>query len=109
MTTYPLAVLNTAIVTTDGDYRIRTITLEEAQQLARAAEIDSAVGHESTAQILTNLLGVEVPVNRQLFEQAVGQPALVFKLNGRPPEGQILSAEELTEVGFTFKILERTS
>ena len=102
-----LAVLNTSIVTADGEYRLRTITLEEAKHLAQENALDSAVGHASTAQILTDLLGVEVPVNRQLFVQREGQSALVFKLNGRPPEGKVLTADELEQIGFTFKLLTR--
>lgn len=104
-----LGVLNTAILTTDGSYTIRTITLDEAKALVAAHELDSAVGHESTAAIMSDLLGVPVPVNRQMFAQQVGQCALVFKLNGRPPEGQILSRPELEEIGFTFKVMERTA
>lgn len=104
-----LGVLNTSIVTADGRYELRTITLDKAQKLAHSNGLDSAVGHESTAAILTDLLQVEVPVNRQLFAQQVGQAALVFKLNGRPPEGRILTREELEKVGFTFKVLTRLS
>jgi hypothetical protein len=102
-----LAVLNTSIVTTDGSYTLETITTEQAILLAGSAEIDSAVGHESTAQILSTILGVEVPVNRQLFAQQVGQLALIFKLNGRPEPGRELSKVELEEIGFSFKLLTR--
>lgn len=104
-----LGILNTAILTTDGMFEMRTITLEEAQVIAVTNEIDSAVGHDDTAAILTDLLGVDVPANRQLFAQVVGQSALVFKLNGQPPEGVILSRAQLEEIGFTFKVLTRLS
>ena len=50
----PVAVLNTSIVTADGTFVLETINLEEAKALvADPAGILSAVGHESTAQILT--------------------------------------------------------
>jgi hypothetical protein len=109
-----LAILNTSIVTSDGEYTVRTISEDEAisyMQLVaegRFDGIDSAVGHPSTAQILTTILGVQIPVNNQLFAQQIGQYALVFKLNGRP-KGQELSRAELEEIGFTFKILKRIS
>lgn len=106
---HPIAILNTSIVTTDGTYTLTSITLEQARALVAGSPIDSAVGHESTAALLTTLLGVEVPTNRQLFAQQVGQRALVCKLNGRPPEGQILSREDLEEIGYSFKILERVN
>jgi hypothetical protein len=102
-----LAILNTSILTNDGEYKLESISLEKAIELTHATNIDSAVGHESTAQILTELLGVEVPVNRQMFAQEVGQSAIVFKLNGRPPEGKILNREEIEVVGYSFKLLLR--
>jgi pyridoxine/pyridoxamine 5'-phosphate oxidase len=104
-----LAVLNTSIVTCDGTYTLSSITPETAIALAADAELDSAVGHDSTAAILSTILGQEVPVCRQLFAQKVGQQALVFKLNGRPEPGRELSRKELEEIGFTFKLLTRTA
>jgi hypothetical protein len=106
-----LGILSTAIVTTDGLYRLKTISLTEAQELAqnyqRLDGLDSAVGHASTAEILARLLGVEIPVNRQQFEQKTEQVALVFKIKGRIPEGQILSEEQIESIGYDLKILER--
>jgi hypothetical protein len=107
--TMKLGVLNTSIVTRDGWYRLETITLEEAKALVASSELDSAVSHESTAEILTTLLGVEIPVSRQLFEQRPGQRALVFKLRGRLETGRELTTQELEEIGFDFKLLTRTS
>lgn len=102
-----LAVLNTSILTTEGTYTLRAITLDEAKSLSSNNEILSAVGHQSTAEVLTELLGVSVPVNRIMFEQKAGQQALVFKLNGRPPEGKILSRDEIEAIGYKFQLLER--
>lgn len=56
---------------------------------------------------MTTLLGVEIPVNRQLFIQEPGQEALVFKLNGRPEEGKILSVEDIENIGCKFQLLTR--
>jgi hypothetical protein len=106
---YPLAVLNTSIATEDGEYSLRTISLEEARKLAAGREILSAVGHEATAAVLTSLLGRDVPVNRIQFAQQPGQDALVFKLNGRPPEGIVLSPAEMEAMGYGFKILRRSA
>lgn len=102
-----LALLNTSILTAAGNYTLTDITLGQARQLVDGAEIDSAIGHASTAEIMTTLLGADVPVNRQMFAQAVGQQALVFKLNGRPEEGRILTAEEIEKIGYKFQLLER--
>ena len=102
-----LAILNTTIATTDGSYKIKTISLAEAIELVKSSEIDSAVGHESTAAIASELLDVYIPVNRQYFEQKEGQKALVFKLKGRAPEGVILSREEIENIGYEFKLMTR--
>lgn len=106
-----LAILNTSIVTADGDYTLRTITLERAKTLLtqHGNQVNSAVGHQSTADILSTLLGVEVPVNRQLYSQGVDEVALVFKLDGRPPEGQILTEEEVAAIGYSFKVIVRNA
>ena len=104
----PVAILNTSILTSDGEYRLESISLDDARYFARHSEgFISAIGHESTAAILTELLGVPVPVNRIQFAQVPGQLALVFKLRGRPAEGRILSKEEIEAIGYDFKILER--
>lgn len=104
-----LALLNTSILTTAGTYSLTDISLEAACKLVadNIGNLDSAIGHQSTAEIMTTLLGVDVPVNRQMFAQEVGQQALVFKLNGRPQEGKVLSAAEIEEIGYKFQVLTR--
>lgn len=105
-----LALLNTSIITTDGTFTLRTISHDEALELIQDAnEIDSAIGHESTALIMTALLGVAVEVNRQIFQQQVGQQVLVFKLRGRPPEGKILTTAEIEQIGYSWQLLERNT
>lgn len=81
-----LALLNTSILTSTGTYTLDDITLSQARKIIKEnkGNFDSAIGHESTAEIMTILLNVDVPVNRQMFSQEIGQSALVFKLNGRP-------------------------
>lgn len=103
----PVLVFNTSILTQSGLYRLIDISLDEAKNLVATNELDSAVGHAATAEIMTTLLDTEIPVNRQFAQQKVGQLALVFKLNGRPEEGKILSREEVEAIGFKFQLLER--
>lgn len=67
-----IAILNTTIVTTDGLYRITPMSLESARELLNRDDLLSAIGHQSTADILTELLGLEVTMNRINFEQQVG-------------------------------------
>ena len=106
-----LGLLNTTICTTDGIFEVQTISLEQAKEIAKinTDNFDSAVGHDSTAQIMSELLEVEIPVNRQLFLQQQGQTCLVFKLKGRPPEGVILTKEEIESIGYEFKLMTEIS
>lgn len=107
----PMALLNTTIATNDGVFQVETISLDRAKRLMSqhinvyGVGVDSAIGHESTAQVMTELLGFDVPVNRQQFQQQPGQLALVFKLKGRPPEGKILSSDEIEAIGYEFKLM----
>ncbi len=74
--------------------RVRVLSLEEAKSLLRGGFI-SAVGHQGTADILTALLGVEVPFNRVAIRLIPGDHLIVFQLGVRLQEGQILSEEEV--------------
>ena len=104
-----IAVLNTSILTTFGSYTYSQISVDDARSLASENEIVSAVGHQATADILTSILGVSVPMNRIQYRQDVGDRALVFKLRGRPLEGKILTRAEIDEVGYDFGLLVRVT
>lgn len=103
---YKVAVLGSCIATADGLYDRKTIEVKRARELVRRGFV-SYVGHPATCEILTSLLGVEVPMNGGQFSQRAGQKALIFKLNGRPAPGVELSKEELEEIGFSFFELTR--
>lgn len=102
------ALLNTSIITTDGSFTYRTISLVEAREIAgNGSNVVSHVGHESTAQIMTELLGFPVAMSRIPFSHARLQIALVLKLNGRPPEGRILTRNEIDSIGYTWGVMQR--
>ena len=71
-----------------------------------AGGFESAVGHESTAKLLSQLLGVNVPANRQEIKLKYGDKLIVFQLMQRLPEGKILDEEELKKIGYRFLIVE---
>jgi hypothetical protein len=102
--------LNTSILTTYGTFTYHPATLDEVRAHLQAADetgipIISAIGHASTAEILTGLLNRPVDVNRIEFRQEPGDVAVVFKMRGRPPEGKILSSEEIESIGYDFGML----
>lgn len=111
-----ITMLNTSILTNFGTYSYVPATLKDVCERLGShvcdpdhSVIESAIGHQSTAEILTELTGIDIPVNRINYRQEVGDLAIIFKLNDRPPEGKILSREEIEEIGFSFGLLTRTA
>lgn len=102
-----IALMNTTIITADGTYELNTITLDQARILVDDGNFQSYIGHDSTAEILSELLGVPVQSNRLGWFPKAGESALCFKLNSRPKEGAILDRQQLEEIGFSFKLLNR--
>lgn len=103
----PVALFNGVVVTTNGLYRISDIDIDSAKKLIHEQGFISAVGHESTAKIMSELFEEDIPLNRIAFTQEINQQAIVFKLNVRPEEGIILTKEELQKIGYGFKLMER--
>jgi hypothetical protein len=90
--------LNSPVLTNYGSYQFYRISLEEARAWARRGPFISAVGHEATAALLTELLGVEVPCSRTRIEMNLHDEALVVRLTVRLPEGKVLGREELRKL-----------
>ena len=99
---------NTTIIPNDGTYSCETISLETIKTvIAEGVTFASAIGHQSTADILTELLGIPINVNRIAITREVDDIMIAFKLKQRPPEGKILTQEEIEEIGYEFKMIER--
>lgn len=102
-----IGILNCAICTEPGIYKLKTTSLEDVKELLKENDFISAIGHQSTAEILSELIGIDIPMNRIQFTQEPGQTAIVFRLKNRIPEGKILSREEIEEIGYEFCTLRR--
>jgi hypothetical protein len=76
---------------------VRQIDLDRVKSLLRLG-FESAVGHQSTAEILSTLLGIEVPANRTAIKLNSGDTLIVFQLGVRLTEGQVLSKEEVLDL-----------
>lgn len=103
----PVAIFNGPICTTTGLYLVSPLSVEEARELITHYGFESAVGHQASAEVLSRILQVEVPMNRVEYHQRVGQKAIALKMNVRPPEGQILTTDEMIQVGFELQLLQR--
>lgn len=110
-------VLNTAILPLDYNasdkYLVEAsrIDVETAKTLItsyekRGAKVESAVGHSSTARLLTRLLGREVAYNRQQVKLQRGDAALCLMLKTRLPEGKVLDDDELGKIEYELVWLE---
>jgi hypothetical protein len=101
-----LYILNTPVLTGYGTFRFTRISVDEARDLMTGG-FTSAVGHQGTAEIMSRLLGTEVPMNRVQVAMEPGDRAIVFRLLTRLPEGVVLTAEELAALPFELGLLER--
>lgn len=105
-----LGLLNTSIITTTGTYKMVDLTLAQAIVLAQTNKDNllSAIGHNATADVLTKLLGVDVPANRIVFSQDIGQQAIVLKMRGRLPDDvKDLTIDDMHQIGFDLFLLTR--
>lgn len=93
----------------DGCWTSRSITLDDASSIVKCYEgspsLVSAVGHQSTAEIMATLLEAPLEANRITVQPRVGDRFLCFKLEKRPPEGVILDREALEELGYGWVIM----
>lgn len=76
--------------------RIEEISVDKFCEEARVAI--SAVGHESTANLITQICNVPIKVNRQPISLDAGDRLYVIQILERLPEGKVLSNVELIDL-----------
>jgi hypothetical protein len=101
--------LNSLIIPADlSESRLITMrraTVEEVKALL-ARGYTSAIGHDSTASLLSKLLGIPIPTNRISVKAEPGDVLIHFALKTRLPEGKVLTEEELKGLDFDLVISE---
>jgi len=73
-------ILNSAVITSEGVYEYRLITLDEMKHWLKNNDWVSTIGYEQTAESIEELTGIKVPVDRKIIKMEVGDEALVFRL-----------------------------
>lgn len=92
-----------------GDGTVLRIDEASASDVPQDAE--SCVGHESTAAVLSDLLGRPVPARRVAVSLETGDRLFlvaIFDRNGkpfRPAEGQVLTADELGALELRLRVV----
>lgn len=102
-----IALLNAPIMTTFGVFDYQPTSVENARLLIETHGFESFIGHQATADILSKVLGIDVPVYRGEYMQQGNMTALVFKLNVRLIEPRELSLDEIEAMGYTLGTLRR--
>lgn len=104
-----LYLLNSPIFTAYGDWTFEgPLPVEAAQEIA-AGGFTSAIGHSGAAQVLSLLLGTEVPVNRIAIAMQPGDRALVLRLLTRLPEGAVLDQNAMKDIPWELGLLHYLS
>lgn len=97
-------IMNSPVLTNFGLYKYSQLTLEEAKKILSNGFI-SAVGHQATVLVLSQLLGIDVPYNRISIKMEKGDKAIVFRVKVRLEEGVILNKEEILNL-FNASMIE---
>jgi acyl-CoA hydrolase len=103
---FSLGMLTTKKVTlyveeVDEDTAVNVITTMKSK-----GELTSAVGHESTAKILSEICGVEIECNRIPIKLQPKDAVIIFQLLDRLPEGKILTIEEIRALKYKFYLVK---
>jgi hypothetical protein len=86
--------------------KVSEVSLPMVKALLQSQEWSSAVGHQSTADVLTALLGTSVPSNRVSVKLTKGDTLIAFQLLTRLEEGRVLTAEEIKALPYKFYLVE---
>jgi len=92
--------------TADVALRIREAKIDEIKNLLKNTQFTSAVGHSSTADLLSKMVQVEIPVNRINLKLAESDMLIVFQVLVRLEEGRVLSEAELSQLPTKFFLVE---
>jgi len=108
-------ILNSAVVTSPGDYRYTLLTVDEARSWVSDGPYLSTMGYQETAELAQEILGAPVPMNRVMIRMEPGDEALVVRINlppGSPrlnPRDKGRLREVLRQQQIEIGLLKRTA
>ena len=99
--------LNSPVLTSFGRFCYSGPLDVESVRAELSGGFVSAVGHVSTARLLTRLLGIPVECSRRTIRMMPGDRAVVACLPGRLRPGVCLNGGELFGSDLAFSLLEQ--
>lgn len=99
-------ILNGSVLPDPGIYTYTEINEEKAKEVCRSGVI-SAVGHRSTAKLISEKLDTKIVPARRRINLKKNDEVLVFQLLQRIPEGKVISLEKLRKIPYRWGILRR--
>lgn len=90
-----------------GIIEIKKIDLEQAKEILSNNSFISAIGHQSTADILKTLLDLDISMNRIAIKLQTDDTLIVFQVNQRLNEGAVLSKEEIEKLPYSFYLVRK--
>jgi len=87
-----------SMISSNCSLEIKEINLKEVKEIIGNNFIDFRIGHQSTAQVLKEMLDIVVTPDRTPIKLNYGDGLIVFQLMKRPNEGQVYTNEEIKEI-----------
>ena len=72
--------LSSRMFNSNATIRVTILTSEQAADLLRSGEWVSAIGHPVTAEVASEIVGIEIPANRVPITLQKGDRLLVFEV-----------------------------
>ena len=93
------------ISSNEARLEVRVVGIEEVKELIKNGYI-SCIGHQSTADVLSELLERKIETNRVSITLKKDDILIVFQLLERIPEGKVLTREEILKISYKFYTLK---
>ena len=96
--------LNSAVITTPGDYTCRLVTPNIARDWWCTSPVDPRIGYEETCAALARVLSIEPPpVDRRTIQMNPGDEALLFRI-ALPPNRRRVAVTAKGQQGLLYLI-----
>jgi hypothetical protein len=98
--------LNALITSSKTPMTLKTkpITLDEVRKIISDKEIESYIGHEATANLLSSLLNRDIPTNRAMYDPKPNDVAVIIRLKKRLEKPE--DVKNVTENDVEFILVE---